>query len=117
MSHEKIERTGYTDDRFIRLTTVYRMTDALHLRDVLETAGIPYITQNKSPYQAYVQDPNVGPQDFSVPERDFNRALDALHELFEVRPVESDIFKNCPACQAEVRPGSTTCPDCGLFLG
>ncbi len=98
-----------------RLTTVYRLTDALQLREALETARLPYLVRDLAAHHAYVQMPHFSPQAFYVPETCFDQALEVLHELFEVRPL--DALAQCPACGCEVRPGATTCPDCGLFLG
>lgn len=103
------------DDRIRLLTTVFRLTDALQLKDALENARLPYLVRDKAPLQAYVQAPHFSQQDFFVPEACFDRALDVLHELFEVRPVEQ--LAHCPACGCEARRGATTCPECGLYLG
>ena len=93
------------------------------LADSLHDARIPFRLAEEA-------DPERGSARFSllVAEADRERALRALAHLLDrdtdpglLHAVESRFdgdagYRRCPACDTELPPGVTTCPECGLAV-
>jgi predicted amidophosphoribosyltransferase len=93
--------------------TVHSATDAAEIEPLarlLGQAGIPFAVRGA-----------INAFDLIVQEADLDRAISVLRALLPPHDAEDAFdpergYARCPACQADLAPGTPACPDCGLVV-
>jgi hypothetical protein len=96
--------------------TVYSATDAAEIEPLarlLGEAGIPFEVRGA-----------INAFDLIVQEAELERALLAVRHLLPIEDADTAGafdpergYARCPACDADLAPGSVACPECGLVVG
>ena len=94
--------------------TIHSATTAAEIEPLarlLGAAGIPFEVRGA-----------INAFDLVVQEVDLDRAIPALSALLPPPEAENAFvpesgYARCPACQADLPPGTLACPDCGLVVG